>query len=55
MLFRSTTIAVDDAQIVGLDVNPDNGRSLELVFAAPGERDLGFTFSPDFETRVAFA
>jgi hypothetical protein len=52
---ETMTVMVDDGQIVGVDVNPDNGRTMDLVFAAPGEHDIGFTFSPDFETRVAFA
>ncbi len=48
----STTIRVDDTTIITVDVNPDNGRSFDLAFEAPGDKDLGFIFSEDFALQV---
>jgi hypothetical protein len=51
----TTTVMVDGESIIELDLNPDNGRTLDIQLGAPGADDLGLTFSPDFEAQISFA
>ena len=52
---ETMTISVDDATIVRVDVNPDNGRRLDFTFDSPDGTDLGLAFSQDFAAQVEFA
>jgi hypothetical protein len=51
----TTTVMVDGEPIIELDLNPDNGRTLDIQLGAPGADDLGLIFSPDFEAQISFA
>ncbi|MDP6934203.1 MAG: hypothetical protein QGG40_14860 [Myxococcota bacterium] len=51
----TTTMMVDSDTILSVDLNPDDGRSLDLTIRGNSEDDLAFVFSPLLDGQATFA
>ena len=52
---RTTDVNVDGNRIIGVDVNPLDGRRFDMVLTAPSEGDIQVTVSPVLDVQVEFA
>lgn len=50
---ETMTIKVDEEQIIGVDVNPDNGRAFTLRMNSSAADNMRFEVSPLIDIRVA--
>jgi len=51
----TTTVNVDGASLIEIDLNEDGGRTLDLSISSPGERDVSFTFGEEMDVEVLLA
>jgi hypothetical protein len=51
----TTTVNVDGASLIEIDLNEEGGRTLDLSVGSPGEHDVSFTFGEEMNLEVLLA
>ena len=50
----TTTVSVDSEPIIAFDLNPDDGRTMDMTFGKSGADDMSIGLSPKLDAKVTF-